>query len=253
MDVTAPENRQTRVWSGCTLPRQTPDTGEMRKTPSAPARPTQQNLHAPGGRLPTAWLEPSEAASASSLRDGGGAGFAYQAGWLARALSISRPARHVDISASPTFAAIASAFVPVDYYEFEPLGLNLANLRTGTLEFDPLPFRTASVASLSTAGILEYLDSEEALSELQRVIAPDGSLLICLPLGRPDDLARAPRVYTFGKVLDAFEGFELEEFVLISDQLAGGGPLLNPDPAIAEQHDHGTGCFWLRKRLQTSN
>lgn len=181
----------------------------------------------------------------------------YQSAWLARALATSRPSRHVDISAGASFAAVASAFVAVDFYEFEPLRLGLKNVRAGILDFDPLPFRSGSLESVSTSGILEHLDGDgrpdlAAMTELARVVAPDGSLLICLPIGRPRPAAAAPRAYTFGQVLDAFDGFELEEFSLISDALPDGSPLLNPDPSIADRQDHGVGCFWLRKALPAS-
>jgi len=231
----------------------------MRKTPSAPHRPAPQIDLASTSRLPSAWLETSEPASELQGRAIESTTSVYQSAWLARALATSRPARHVDISASPNFAAIASAFLPVDYYEFEPLRLNLSNLRTGILDFDPLPFRAASLPSVSTAGILEYLDPQlsdrradlAAMSELARVIAPDGSLFICLPVGRADASA-THRVYTFGQVLDALDGFELEEFSLISDALPAGRPLKNPDPSVADRQEHGTGCFWFRKKLQAA-
>jgi SAM-dependent methyltransferase len=226
----------------------------MRKTPSVPQRQTPPNPLPSAHRLPSAWLETSETVL-ELPRQTVETTSVYQSAWLARALATIRPARHVDISASPTFAAVASAFVPVDYYEFEPLRLNLSSLRTGILDFDPLPFRTASIASISTAGILEYLDPGSsdlaAMSELARVIAPDGSLLLCLPLGHPTPSSAA--VYTFGQVLDAFEDFELEEFSLISQTLPGGNPLKNPDPSLADRQEHGTGCFWLRRTLESAD
>ena len=161
----------------------------------------------------------------------------------------------MDISASACFAAIASAFLHVDFYEFDPLALNLPNLRTGILDFDPLPFRDASLESVSSAGIIEWLGSDartcgedmSALRELARVVAPDGSVLIPLPVGQPRPGGGSNRVYTFGQVLDAFEGFELEEFILISDGITGQSPLMNPDPSLVERQEYGIGCFWLRK------
>ena len=251
MDLRARENCQTAAPRGCTSGRQMPDTTEMRKTSSALDRPHPQSHLPSATRFPSAWMEPSEPELGAQARTTESRSLVYQSAWLARALATSRPARHVDISASPAFAAVASAFVPVDYYEFEPLRLNLSNLRTGILDFDPLPFRTASLSSVSTAGVIENLAPESsdltAMAELARVIAPDGSLMLCVPVGLPS--AQAPRVYTFGGVLDSFEGFELEEFCLISEALPGGCPLKNPDPSLADRQEHGTGCFWLRKKL----
>ena len=228
----------------------------MRNTVWAPP-PRVPSATGVAQRLPTAWLEPQEPsrAAATQLPGFDERAYVYQSAWLARALAASRPARHVDISASVCFAAIASAFLPVDFYEFDPLGLSVPNLRTGILDFDPLPFRDGSLASISTAGIIEYLgcevpgsrEDQSALGELARVVAPDGSLLLALPVGRPGSGGPSHRVYTFGQVLDVFPRFELEEFCLISDAIAGGKPLMNPEPALADRQEHGIGCFWLRK------
>jgi SAM-dependent methyltransferase len=232
---------------------------EMRKTSSTQLRPAPRADQDSPSRLPRSWLDAEDASPPiePARRTFADRAAVYQSAWLARALATSRPPRHVDISAGAAFAAVASAFVPVDFYEFEPLGLDLKNVRAGVLDFDPLPFRANCLASVSTSGILECLEPDDpnprpdlaAMGELARVVAPDGSLLICLPIGRARDAASGTRAYTFGRVLDAFEGFELEEFSLISDALPDGSPLLNPDPAVADRQEHGVGCFWLRKAL----
>src|SRR5205807_1596902 len=79
-----------------TRQRQTPDIGEMRKTPSASRGPTVRSHIETSSRLATAWLEPSDAGQEAPLTAVGGACSAYQAAWLARAIATSRPARHVD-------------------------------------------------------------------------------------------------------------------------------------------------------------
>ena len=238
----------------------------MRNAESAQARPKHSPPSTPSARVPQAAAGGHRRAVSLDQPDTSGPqwtqsaafqdrAFVYQSAWLARALATSRPARHVDISASACFAAIASAFLHVDFYEFDRLTLNLPNLRTGILDFDPLPFRDASLESVSSAGIIEWLGSKgappgedlSALRELARVVAPDGSLLIPLPVGQPRPAGELKRVYSFGQVLDAFEGFELEEFILISDGIAGQGPLMNPDPSLVERQKYGMGCFWLRK------
>lgn len=239
-----------RIGGGC------PIRDVMRNTASAPP-PQMPGPRNTAHRLPTAWLEPQEPLRVTTSQTVGfdERAYVYQSAWLARALATSRPAQHVDISASACFAAIVSAFLPVDFYEFAPLGLNLPNLRTGVLHFDPLPFRDSSLSSVSTAGIIEWLgcdvpgsrEDQAALGELARVVCPDGSLLVSLPVGRPRAGSESHRVYTFGQVLDVFPRFELEEFCLISEALAGGKPLMNPEPAVADRQEHGIGCFWLRK------
>lgn len=238
----------------------------MRNPESAVARPPlrsrpQSPASGLSGSVPTAApLSPPPRASLAQWGASHDRAHVYQSAWLARALATSKPARHADISSSACFAAVASAFLPVDFYEFDPLGLNLSNLRTGILDFDPLPFRDDSVPSLSSAGVVEWLGPDgsgqdlQAMRELSRVVAPDGSLLIALPVGRPRAFAGARRAYTFGHVLDLFARFELEEFFLIGEAVAGEQPLMNPDPDLVDRQEYGIGCFWLRKRpLQSRN
>ena len=181
----------------------------------------------------------------------------YVAAWLSRVLAISRPTRHVDISPSPVFAAIASAFVPVDYYGPAPRPLRLADLRINVIDFGQLPFVDASVASLSCTGIIERLGfgrdgdpidrdaGTNAIGALSRALAPDGSLLLSVPIGKPR-VADGVRVFAFGEVLDAAEGLELEEFSIVPGQ-GEAGLLVNPNERFTKQESHGYGCFWLRK------
>src|SRR2546423_10328582 len=122
--------------------------------------------------------------------------YIYHTAWAARILATSRPARHVDISSSLYFSAIASAFVPIDYYEYRPVNIHLPNLRAATADLHDLPFTDTSVASLSCMHVVEHiglgrygddLDPDgdlKAIAELQRVLAPDGSLLFVVPVGR---------------------------------------------------------------------
>src|SRR4029079_17381659 len=71
--------------------------------------------------------------------------YVYHSAWAARVLASTRPARHVDISSCIYFSAIASAFVPVDFYEFRQTDLKLDNLNTRTADLTGLPFADGSV------------------------------------------------------------------------------------------------------------
>ena len=182
------------------------------------------------------------------------AAYAAQSGWLARVLATSRPRRHVDVSSSICFAATASAFVPVDYYSPIPRKMQLPNLRTSVADPQSLPLPDKSVESISCSGIVEKLGLGDRLdpdadlkvfAELARVLAPDGSLLLVCPVGKPRVIFDCRRIYGFGQVLDEFEGLELEEFTLIPD--GADSPLVNPDPSLRNQIAHGGGCFWFRR------
>src|SRR5690348_8073506 len=51
--------------------------------------------------------------------------YVYHTAWAARTVKEIAPAVHVDISSSLFFSAIASAFVPIRYYEYRPVNLAL--------------------------------------------------------------------------------------------------------------------------------
>lgn len=183
----------------------------------------------------------------------------HRSAWIANALATSQPKRHVDISDSPLLAAIVGAFVSTHWYGYGAAPLKLAGSPSNTVNPLDLPFRAAGVPSISCTGIIERLglgqeDCEldpdadlKAMEELKRIIAPDGSLLLVLPIGKPCVLFDSHRIYSFGQVLDCFEAFDLEEFAVIPD--AGAGLVLNPDHRLADRQTCGAGCFWFRKPL----
>ena len=185
--------------------------------------------------------------------------YVYHTGWAARVLAQTRPAKHVDVSSTVYFASIASAFVPVDYYEYRPVDLSLPGLRAGTADLLSLPFADASVASISCMHVIEHvglgrygdpLDADgdlKAIAELRRVVARDGSILFVVPVGRPRVVFNAHRIYGFDQVLDYFEGFDLEQFALIPDGRFNRGLVMNPDMDFVAEQNYGCGCFWLRR------
>ena len=135
--------------------------------------------------------------------------YVYHTAWAARVLAVLKPALHVDVSSSLYFSAIASAFVPVDYYEYRPVKLTLDNFRSRTADLLALPFRDQSVPSISCMHAVEHvglgrygdpLDPEgdlKAMAELQRVVAPGGSLIFVVPVGSRGCVQRA-RIYGSG-------------------------------------------------------
>lgn len=175
--------------------------------------------------------------------------YIYQMAWMARVLATSPPKRHVDISTSACFAAVAAAFVPVELCcPLSPAPI-LPGVRTRTVDPTDLPFRDASVESVSCSAEVQSMTELDA--ELKRILAPDGSLLYVRPLGKPSAVQGPRRVYTFGEVLDGFEGLDLEEFSLIPNDGAPNGLLINPDPRLADRQHRGLGCFWFRKPIHS--
>lgn len=173
--------------------------------------------------------------------------------WAARILAETRPERHVDISSYVYFAALVSAFVPMEYYEYRPADLPLSNLTSGRCDLLALPFADASVRSLSCMHVVEHiglgrygdpLDPEgdlKAMAELRRVLAVGGQLLFVIPVGRPRVVFNAHRIYSHRQVLAAFAGLRLRQAALIPDDRRG--ILVDCSPEEFDAQHYGCGCY----------
>lgn len=187
--------------------------------------------------------------------------YVYHTAWAARVLARLRPAAHVDIASSLYFASIASAFVPVQYYEYRRVDLQLPNLSCRAADLTSLPFSNRSISSLSCMHVVEHvglgrygdeLDPDgdvKAMSELARVVAPAGDLLFVVPVGKPRVQFNAHRIYGFDQVRQAFADLDLLEFALVPDRGSADAVALISN-ATKEQSDrqrYGCGCFWFRR------
>ncbi len=187
--------------------------------------------------------------------------YIYHTAWAARVLASTKPDRHIDISSSLYFCSIASAFVPVEYYEFRQTPLQLDGLKTGTADLMHLPFETCSIQSLSCMHVVEHIglgrygdpiDPEgdlKAMSELARVLAPGGSLLFVVPVGKPRVEFNAHRIYSPEQIRDCFGGFNLQQFALIPDGRHQMGLVIDPSSEFANSQNYACGCFWFRRAV----
>ncbi|MCX5778968.1 MAG: DUF268 domain-containing protein [Elusimicrobia bacterium] len=183
----------------------------------------------------------------------------YNVAWAARILSKIKPKACVDISSSVIFNAIASAFVPISFYDYRPANIQLDNLTCGAADMLQLPFETGSVHTMTCLHVLEHiglgrygdpLDAEgdlKAIVELKRVIAPAGNLVLTVPIGRPKVIFNADRVYSYAQIMSYFSGFRVQECALIPDQ---GGLLSHASESMCNDQVYGCGCFWLVKDEQ---
>jgi SAM-dependent methyltransferase len=183
--------------------------------------------------------------------------YIYHPAWAARIVAKLKPEFHVDISSSLHFVTTVSAFVPVRFYDYRPAQLNLSGLETGKADLINLPFTDDSIKSLSCMHTVEHIglgrygdpidpDGDlKAISELKRVLAPNGTLLFVVPVGKPSIEFNAHRIYSYDQILGYFSDLELLEFALIPDK---GGLFVNASKEMTNAQDYGCGCFWFKKR-----
>lgn len=185
--------------------------------------------------------------------------YVYHTAWAARVLAETRPERHVDISSYTYFATIASAFVPIDFYDYRPADIKLSNFSSGKADLCQLEFQDRSLESVSCMHTIEHiglgrygdpLDAEgdkKAFRELQRVVADQGSLLIVLPVGKPRIQFNAHRIYDLEMVREQLPELSLHRWAVLPDD-ADGGLVDNPDNDFVLQQKYACGCFWFRRQ-----
>lgn len=185
--------------------------------------------------------------------------YVFHTAWAARVLAQSRPRKHVDIGSSLYFAGITSAFIPTEFYDFRPAVLNLSNLTSMHADLMRLPFGDREVESLSCMHVVEHVglgrygdpmdpDGDlKAMRELQRVVAPSGSLLFVTPVGKERIQFNAHRIYSYQRVREAFSELEIVQFSLIPDREADGGLIQDASPDLVSRQRYACGCFWLRR------
>lgn len=190
--------------------------------------------------------------------------YVYHTAWAARVLKRLSPIEHVDISSSLYFCALVSAFVRIRYYDYRPPALRLDNLDVGSADLTCLPFADNSIASLSCMHVIEHIglgrygdplqvDGDiAALRELQRVVAPRGSLLLVVPVGQPRIQFNAHRIYSHWQILDFFPAatWNLHEFALIPDESRSVGIIAAASQEQVEQEEYACGCYWFQKQIR---
>ena len=183
--------------------------------------------------------------------------YIYHPAWAARIIAQNKPEEHIDISSILSFSSIISAFVPVCFFDYRPADIELSNLSCGHADLLNLPFKDNSVKSLSCMHTVEHiglgrygdpLDPDgdlKAMKELSRVLAPGGSLLFVVPVGRPKIYFNAHRIYSYQQVVSSFDGLILKEFSLISEK--NGGLVVNATENNVAKEKYACGCFWFTK------
>lgn len=180
----------------------------------------------------------------------------YQAAWLARRLAELEPTVHVDIGSSAMMVNVLSATVKTVFVDYRPLRVRLSNLTSVAGDILQLPFRSESVASLSSLHVVEHvglgrygdpvnpLGAQQAAAELGRVLMTGGRLFLSVPVGRERVCFNAHRVHAPSTVLSYLSSLQLQSFALVDDS---GHYHENATFSDASGLDYGCGMFEFLK------
>lgn len=184
--------------------------------------------------------------------------YVYHTAWAARVVAELRPSKHIDISSYTYFSTLLSAFVPLEFYDYRPAEISLSNLKCGAADLCQLEFADQSIESLSCMHTIEHIGlgrygdpmdangDKRALAELERVVAPGGSLIVVVPVGKPRIQFNAHRIYDPQMLKDYLPNLQLHRWALLPDDTSAG---LNEAPSreLALQQRYGCGCFWFKR------
>jgi SAM-dependent methyltransferase len=174
----------------------------------------------------------------------------YQDAWAFEKIVKQHPAFHVDVGSHHKFVALLSKVVKVIEVDIRPWSLSLDTLEFIRGSVLTLPFKDASVPSLSSLCVIEHIGlgrygdpldpygSEKAIQELKRVVQPGGDLYISIPL---DDENRiyfnAHRAFREEYLIMLFEPFQVIESRYIYNRTFGE----------QRKPGFGIGCYHLRR------
>lgn len=186
--------------------------------------------------------------------------YVYHLAWAARCVKEIAPKLHVDIGSRLFFPTILSAFVPTDFYDYRPADIVLSGMGSHKGDLTNLPFKDNELASVSCLHTLEHIGLGRygdpigangdltAMKELARVVAPGGSLLVAMPMGKGMRIQfNAHRIYTYESIVSYFPGFTVRNFAYIPEESKREALIPNATPADIKDDVMGCGCFWLVK------
>jgi SAM-dependent methyltransferase len=184
--------------------------------------------------------------------------YSYLSYWGMRMLrrnpNISAAAPHVDVGSQIAWVMAVAATHPVLFVDIRPFETNIETLEVLSGTILDLPFEDRSLYSLSCLHVAEHIGlgrygdpldpkgTERAVAQLARVLAPGGTLLFALPVGRERICFNAHRVHDPLNIVAMFEahGLRLNSFAGVSDDRTFHPAL---DPRSLQNADYACGMF----------
>lgn len=186
----------------------------------------------------------------------------YQSLWAFKKILAAGTRAHVDVASQVSFVGLLSAITRVIFLDIRPLVIRIHNFHGLAGSITSLPFRDASVDSLSSLHVIEHiglgrygdhidpLGPEKACREIARVLKPGGNAYISVPIGRPRVSFNGLRVFSACEAVRLFADLDLREMGMI-DVPGNFIPIVEPEHAdIRESEggsDFGLGLFWFQK------
>lgn len=183
----------------------------------------------------------------------------YQQLWVFEEVLKKKPRKHVDVASTYEMSGYLSKVVPTTFIDYRPIETDLKNLEIMRGDITKLPLKPNSVTSLSCLHVMEHIGLgrygdpvdgsayEKGISELQRVLAPDGRLYFSTPVGKEAVYFNAHRVFNPKTILEAFSDLELVSFSVVNDS---GKFKEKVDPSKYTNLNYGCGMFLFTKKAK---
>lgn len=187
--------------------------------------------------------------------------YVHQGPWVARYLAARHPSVHVDVGSSIGYLGFFSTLAPTMFVDIRPPDVRIPGLALIAGSLMKLPFRTASVPSLSCLHVLEHVGlgrygdpidahgTSAAAQELVRVLSDDGDLYVSLPVGRAKTYFNAHRVHDPGAVRDLFAPLTLREHAAVLDN---GHLVIEPSLRLVANQHYACGFYRFTRSNQQS-
>ncbi len=178
----------------------------------------------------------------------------YMSIWAFQHITQSGIDHHVDVGSQLNFVGLLSSVIKVTFIDIRPVDIELKGFENKTGNILEIPFNDQSIKSLSSLHVAEHIglgrygdpiDPEgtiKAITELSRVLAPEGKLFFALPIGKPRICFNAHRIFDPMDIVRLFdnEGLSLFNFSAVGDDKKFA-PVA--DPIAYKDSDYACGFF----------
>lgn len=160
----------------------------------------------------------------------GGGHYFYQDIWALNKLAEFKPLEHHDVgSRFDGFVGQATAICPIICWDIRPPNFQLPRFEFRQGSILDLPVLDKSIGSLSCLNVVEHVGlgrygdsvnpegTNQAIKELQRVLATGGQLLFSVPIGREHTCFNAHRVLHPLQPINIFNNLQLVDFSVVND------------------------------------